>query len=157
MKTLLLLIILTIPAYSATVDYNGALTPLALIIDGEGWRGGIYTDTEGYATCGYGFRADLHPCERLTTPDQGIAYLQLILPIYTNIARDYHTDTNAVVNAVLTDLAYNIGQKINKFEDMLKALKEGNYQKAAYELRNSLYCEQTRTRCERNARILEQQ
>lgn len=155
---LVIFILLTQTAQAATVNFDQPITAYNLIVDAEGYHPTIYVDTTGNKTCGYGFQVRYHPdiCNVQDKYRHDI-YLHEIIPQYQLQAKAYHNSINPDVNAVLTDFAYNIGHKMFLFKKMRHALNVGDYKTAAKEMRNSNYCKQVKTRCERNARIIEQQ
>ena len=61
----------------------------------------------------------------------------------------------ADVKLVLMDMAYQMGiTGLFKFKNMLSAIKEGDYSRAADELLDSNYARQTQNRANRNADLL---
>lgn len=57
--------------------------------------------------------------------------------------------------AVLTDMAFNIGQsRLAGFKQMLAAIRAGQWQRARDELLDSAYAKQTKTRAVRNADVI---
>jgi lysozyme len=50
---------------------------------------------------------------------------------------------------VIIDMAFNLGLAgLFKFEKMIKALENYNYELAAYEMENSKWCKQVKSRCD---------
>lgn len=71
---------------------------------------------------------------------------------YNNL---YLSDLDAVRKAVIIDLIYNMGvYRVTKFRKMLDAISSRNYERAANELLNSEYAEQTKARAQVNADML---
>lgn len=154
MKTLFALIFLLLLTGLAQADQSA----VNLIMQGEGFKPYVYLDTTGNYTIGYGFKMNDDLYKRFgngISEKEAYKYLLEILPRYEGIAKQYHNSSNPAVNAVLTDIAYNIGYKINTFKKMQEALNNGDYIEAGAQLRDSKYCKQVKTRCSRNARILE--
>jgi GH24 family phage-related lysozyme (muramidase) len=59
-------------------------------------------------------------------------------------------------HAVLTDMAFNIGQhRLAQFTKMLAAIRKGDWQEASTQLLDSEYAHQTKTRAQKNAKVLE--
>lgn len=62
---------------------------------------------------------------------------------------------NEARRAVLTDMAFNIGQhRLEGFKNMLTAIRVSDWERAAAELLNSAYAAQTKTRAVKNAATL---
>lgn len=140
--------------HAATINYNGELSARGLIIDAEGLIKGNYTDSLGYKHCWYGFNDKYHPCDDIKNINQAQSYLNKLIIIASEKAKQYHNSPNPSINALLIDLYYNIGHRLHQFKKMRERLIQHDYEGAAYELEKSTWCEQTKTRCQRNVKIM---
>jgi lysozyme len=136
------------------------------IIEQEGFRDKVYTDTEGVLTFGYGHNIENNPIpprilktiinvgakegakELLEYDIQSVYFeLMVLLPWWERQPQD--------VKYVLFDLAFNMGvSKLKTFRKTLKFIKKGKYKKASKELLNSKYAMQVPNRAKNNATIL---
>jgi len=65
---------------------------------------------------------------------------------------NYAPNQPPTVTAALVDMAFNLGcGGLNEFQQMLSALESGNYQQAAQDAKDSLWCNQVGDRCSRDA------
>lgn len=131
---------------------------IKLIKSAEGFVPHPYMDTTGNTTIGYGFlMTDGLPNKM--TKKQADKYLNKILPYYIDIAKRFAGDQwnslNLARKAVLIDFSYNLGHRVDLFVKMRQKLNMGDFEGTAYEMQNSLWCKQVKTRCTRNVRIME--
>lgn len=125
-----------------------------LIKKHEGWRAKPYKDTTGHTTIGYGFNLDA-----LSMPKEvGELWLEILIEqIEYRLAHKVPgwTRLGAVRQAVLVDMAYNLGfDGFFSFELALKAIAAGDYEQAAREMLNSRWAKQVGTRADRLAAIM---
>lgn len=121
----------------------------------EGLRLKPYRDTEGYLTIGYGH--NLHEgisreqAELLLKSDLAQAVADL-----KEIFRERWAQFPKEIQVALIDMMFNLGKsKFLGFKKMIKALEEGDYRRAAEEMRDSLWCRQVKGRCEELAQLVE--
>lgn len=58
--------------------------------------------------------------------------------------------------SVIADMAFNLGcSRLKQFKRMKAAIEEQDYTKAAAEMRNSLWCRQVKTRCDRDIKCMQ--
>lgn len=119
----------------------------------EGFKNQVYKDTLGNLTVGYG----THLYEGKKIPQEAV--VAMFEFDYTISEKEYNnlylSDLDAVRKAVIIDLIYNMGvYRVTKFRKMLDAISSRNYERAANELLNSEYAEQTKTRAQVNADML---
>ncbi len=111
------------------------MNEIELIKKHEGFREDIYYDTVGVPTGGYG-----HAFLEGSRLPKNI-WKMIFNYDYRNAVNDYNSlelRLDAVRRAVIIDMLFNLGlNKFLTFKKMLDALKEGNYEKAAYEMFNS--------------------
>lgn len=111
----------------------------------EGFRDTIYEDTVGVLTVGWGHalhegsRFPEEACQMLFDMDFDIIlddYEQLGLPELDDVRR-----------GVLLDMLFNLGRpRLLKFKNMLAAIEEGDYDRAADEMLDSLWANQVGNR-----------
>lgn len=132
----------------------------------EGWRGNIYKDTVGVDTVGWGFNLQDPMVRRLMPKDvlDGKRELteQEAEPIFTDLyrraertAKDFVSDAvysrlPAKMQGILTDMAYNLGTKLNKFQNMKTAIVGGDMYRTAAEMKNSKWFGQTGNRSQKH-------
>lgn len=126
---------------------------IALLKIHEGFRGKPYQDTVGKTTIGYGRNltdkgVSEREAEGLLINDAAEATAKLT-------ALPYWPDLNEVRQAVLVDMAVNLGSAgVMKFHYMLDALEHQDYPRAAREMLNSKAAHQLPERYEALARML---
>lgn len=126
---------------------------ISFIKKNESYRNKIYLDTEGIPTGGYGtaFLVGKKYPQRIWEDLFNLDFLS-VEEDYTKLGLSDIDDNRQVV---IYDLLYNLGlTKLLKFKNMLEAIKNKDWDKAADELLNSTYAKQTKGRAERNSRIL---
>lgn len=116
----------------------------------EGLRLHPYPDTNGVATIGYGHA--IKAAEHFSSITQAQAD-SLLLSDLQQAERDARAlvasfDTLcAARQAVLIDLSFNMGKsKLSEFHHMLNAILQNNFVNAAYQMRNSDWYNQVKTR-----------
>lgn len=146
-----------------------------LIKAGEGFSATEYICPAGYNTIGYGRNLYTNPITYIEQAKYTIGDINLLgspLNITKEIAsewvaeeaqhlyerlqsKDYFCHLNDARQAVLIDMAYNMGfGKLQKFNKMKLALVEEDYERAAAEMRDSLWFKQVKSRGERNVKIM---
>ena len=118
----------------------------------EGWRSKPYNDTEGILTIGYGFNI-----AQGITREEGEALLDIRLKkVFTDaILLDEFAYLNEVRQIVIIDMIYNMGlQGVKKFKKMRKAIKDGDWEKAADEMLDSRWAKQVGERATELAEIM---
>lgn len=118
----------------------------------EGFREEIYKDTLGNLTVGWG----THLYEGKKLPKEALE--AMFEYDYQKAIKEYNSlglDLDEARRAVIIDMIYNMGlPKLLGFKNMLAALRNGDYNKAAIELLDSNYARQVKTRAIKNAEIL---
>lgn len=110
----------------------------------EGFSDKVYTCTQGVPTIGYGFTS-LSEDEAEAVLDIKINKLRLKVGSFL-IAQKISLDSFRT--DVLIDMAYQLGfYGMAKFNNMLSALRDMDYDKAAEEMLDSVWCDQTPERC----------
>lgn len=127
----------------------------------EGFRSKPYKDVNGQAV-GYGFNLDANPeikvgKEGMTKEEADKIFDRLYLKA-EGIAKKYATaknweELNDDQKAVLTDLAYNMGNKIYKFKKARTALIENDHIKFTKELKKSKWYFQVGNRAKENIKL----
>ncbi|GIV82226.1 MAG: lysozyme [Anaerolineae bacterium] len=118
---------------------------LELLRRHEGLRLRPYRDTTGHLTIGYGRNLDAKgisqaEAEFLLAND----FEQAVRDARSLVDLDALDDVRA---AVLVDMAFNLGRRrLSGFRRMLEALHQGDWPRAAYEMRDSLWAQQVKTR-----------
>ncbi len=125
----------------------------ALLIRHEGLRTHPYRDIVGKLTIGVGRNLD----------DVGITVEEAMFLLENDIRKairdleafDFFDKLDDVRQAVLIDMIFNLGKgKFMTFKRMIRALKEGNYDKAAEEMETSKWCNQVGNRCKELVRMM---
>ena len=109
----------------------------------EGFRGDVYKDSLGFNTVGYGTKMPISKMEATTLLRtrlmKKIDELTLKEPSFNTMPDD--------IREVLCEMSYQMGVNgVLKFRKMWKALKEGNYERAADEMLDSRWAKQTPSR-----------
>lgn len=121
----------------------------------EGFRRTPYKDTEGILTVGIGFNLDDVGLSRA----ESLVILEGRLEALRGKLRDKFVPfrhLNAVRQAVLVDMAYNLGlRRLTLFRRMWNALDEGDYRTAAVEMLDSKWATQVGPRAKRLAYMME--
>ena len=126
-----------------------------LIIKHEGFRDKVYTDTTGHLTLGYGHNIE----DRPITQHAGSVILDddlmWFLPKLTQTF-SFFNDLDFSRKSVLIDMAYNLGlQGLLEFKEMLEAIEQKDYEKAAKEMLQSRWAAQVGARAIEDAYIME--
>ena len=137
---------------------------LALIRYHEGLRRKVYDDATGHGivpgakvtghpTIGYGRALDV----RGITTDEANYLLQNDIVIARAAAGQYpwFRDLNEPRQAVIVDMIHNLGAKgFSKFRRTIRAIDQGDYERAAVEMLSSLWAEQVGKRATHLAGIM---
>ena len=59
---------------------------------------------------------------------------------------EWYRDLNRLRQKVIIDMFYNLGNDLFEFEKMIRAIKEGNFERAAAEMKDSKWHDQVKTR-----------
>ena len=126
----------------------------------EGFRDHIYKDTEGFATIGWG-----HKVVYEDNFEEGKTYskeeLQEVFEKDLNkaigLARQLMEENDVrdlptTAQHTITEMCFQLGKSgVSKFRNMWKALQEGNFIGASYEMLDSKWNKQTPNRCKKLA------
>jgi len=140
----------------------------------EGFSPIIYKDTKGKKTIGYGFNIDdpymasLIPKDVLSgkrplTKEEADRIFDKRYEIAQKdaskfIGEDKVNKLPAPVRATITDMSYNLGSsKLSEFKKFKSAIREGDTQKAAEELKNSKWYEQVGERSKEHYNTIKSQ
>ena len=127
----------------------------AHLVEFEGLRLMPYHCTSGKLTIGVGRNLD----DRGITEDEAMILLANDIKIVQEelLARwDWMSDLPPRAQMVVMDLAFNMGVPgLSNFQNMLRDLKDGNWQGAAINLLDSRYAKQVGRRAIYNAHLLE--
>ncbi len=109
----------------------------------EGFREQPYLDTRGIPTIGYGFNMKANPgLPAYMTPEQAQPLFNKFYGEADQRARKfvgssvYDSLTPNQMN-ILTDMAYNLGDRLNGFERMRAAIQKKNNKKVIREMKDS--------------------
>ena len=110
----------------------------------EGFKEYPYKDTEGVLTIGYGWNLEANGlpkdvCEELL--EEKVYTLEKQLE-----KLEWYRDLNRVRQKVIIDMFYNLGNDLFEFEKMIRAIKEGDFERAAAEMEDSKWHDQVKTR-----------
>jgi lysozyme len=155
---------------------NGIIKPLDLgqLQSDEGFKKGVYKDTEGIKTIGYGFNleragaqealdaagikkslGDLKSGKLQLTKEEADRLMRGEYPHFADAAKRYvgkETWSKLTLDRqkILTNMAYNMGEKgLNQFNDLRTALQKGDYEQAGEEMMSSKWAGQVKGRADR--------
>lgn len=122
----------------------------------EGYVTEIYLCSEGYPTFGIGHMVTEDDMEH-TWPVGTPVTDERILDVFAKDCEAAYTDACAIflnleshpmdVQRVVVNMAFNLGRsRLGKFKNMISAVNEGNYPKAADEMVDSRWYRQVKTR-----------
>lgn len=112
-----------------------------LLIKHEGFKNHLYKDSKGKWTIGIGHNVD----------DLGIKDQFILSIFYDDVddhmkfltSFDWYLELDENRKCALFDMAFNLGDKnFEKFEQMIEALKEKDFERAAQEILNSQYAKE---------------
>jgi GH24 family phage-related lysozyme (muramidase) len=127
----------------------------------EGWRGNTYKDTRGNPTIGWGFNLkdslvkslvplDVQQGKRELTQAEAIPIFNKLYERAESTARDYIGDNfdklPEQIKNIVTDMSYNMGDKVKGFEDMKKAILTGDSQGIGFAMKDSKWFKQVGNR-----------
>jgi lysozyme len=147
------------------------LTNQGFISENEGFRQNIYKDTMGRNTIGSGFNIDDETVRKLIprdvlsgkrpiTTDENNAILSKLTKRAENdaqtfVGKDTFNKLSREQKLGLTDMAFNLGlTKLNKFDELRKALVLGDNERAGIEVLDSEYAKQVPGRARANANLM---
>lgn len=119
----------------------------------EGFEDKPYHCPAGYLTIGFGFNLESTPMPRKVAE----YWLNLIIRDIGDklAAYDWFVDLDFARKVVIYDMTYQMGLSgMLAFKNMISALSNKDFDKAAKELMDSLYARQTPNRAQRNYQIL---
>lgn len=126
-----------------------------LIKEAEGFAERPVEDTDGTLVIGYGH--NLQRGRPITPTTAEVLLEQDLIPIYLSLNKKLPQwrEWPALVQAVLVDMAYNLGVAgVMKFKQMLAAIEEGDPERAHAAIMHSRYAQQVPSRARRNARLI---
>jgi GH24 family phage-related lysozyme (muramidase) len=150
----------------------GCQTALQLIEQAEGFRACTYVDTTGHRTICYGFNLevgsarsrvegvggnwnDVYNNNGCLSNSQCVQLLSAEVTIATGNAQRIFGTQCPCIQAVLIDMTYNMGLSgMSSFTTFNSLITSHNWAAAASDIRGTLWCRQTGTRCTRNAGII---
>ena len=121
----------------------------------EGFRSTPYTDTTGNPTIGYGFNMNANPglpqqMDQQTADQYFQQYYKKASQTAQQFAGDNWGDLTDSQKAVLTDMAYNLHDKLFKFQHMQKALQNGDDTGVEREMKHSDWYGQVKSRAKQD-------
>ena len=155
---------------------GGIIKPLDLgqLQSDEGFKKGVYKDTEGIKTIGYGFNleragakealdaagikkslGDLKSGKLQLTKEEADRLMRGEYPHFADAAKRYvgkETWNKLTLDRqkILTNMAYNMGETgLNQFNDLRTALQKGDYEQAGEEMMSSKWAGQVKGRADR--------
>jgi lysozyme len=126
----------------------------------EGFRDHIYKDTEGFATIGWGHKVvyeDNFEEGKTYTKEELQEVFDKDLNNAIGLARQLMEENDVrdlptTAQHTLTEMCFQLGKSgVSKFRNMWKALQEGNFIGASYEMLDSKWNKQTPNRCKKLA------
>tara|TARA_B100000424_G_C22809180_1_gene433490 strand:+ start:335 stop:793 length:459 start_codon:yes stop_codon:yes gene_type:complete len=137
----------------------------------EGFRDTIYKDSLGFATIGYGhlvkesdsFEENVqYPQEMLESifeDDYNIALDGANVLIESNLGSHQYKalpqKKKNIIKGVIVEMVFQLGVAgVGKFRNMFSNLDECNFEEASNEMQDSLWYEQTKSRCKKLSGII---
>jgi lysozyme len=126
----------------------------------EGFKDHIYKDTEGFATIGWGHKVvyeDNFEEGKTYTKEELQEVFDKDLNKAIGLARQLMEENDVrdlptTAQHTLTEMCFQLGKSgVSKFRNMWKALQEGNFIGASYEMLDSKWNKQTPNRCKKLA------
>ena len=126
----------------------------------EGFRDHVYKDTEGFATIGWGHKVvyeDNFEEGKTYTKEELQEVFDKDLNNAIGLARQLMEENDVrdlptTAQHTLTEMCFQLGKSgVSKFRNMWKALQEGNFIGASYEMLDSKWNKQTPNRCKKLA------
>ena len=120
----------------------------------EGWRDKAYQDSEGIWTIGYGTNLQ----ELKIDKQQGEQWLELQIQEATLGAGRFPEFAllNAVREDVFIEMVYNMGPgRVAGFRNMLRAIRDGEWEEAAIEMLDSKWARQVGRRARTLAKLMD--
>lgn len=118
----------------------------AELIQEEGLSLKVYIDSLGNKTIGVGHR--VYDDTQIITLELASQYLRSDIDNAYQICREIpcFNSLDGIRQYPLISMAFNMGKKIYSFKKMIKALENRDYELASYEMKNSLWHNQVKTR-----------
>jgi lysozyme len=130
------------------------MTVKDLILKHEELRLKPYRDTVGKLTIGVGRNLD----DVGISEDEAMHMLENDIKRCENELKEIFENFDELpdnVKTVLTDMIFNLGKtRFLGFKNMIQAIKENDFKRAAKEAKNSRWCRQVKTRCEDDYNLL---
>jgi lysozyme len=134
---------------SLQIDSGQSLTKF-----NEGYREGIYLDSRGYPTTGYGMCLDSSRTYKSISEYHETQFLKNYSETERNFDR-FGIQLDPVRKAAVVDLIYNLGfNKFLRFNNTISALRTGAWHIAAEHLKDSLWYQQVGDRAERICNLI---
>ena len=123
-------------------------------MDNEGYREGVYLDSLGYPTTGYGFCLDSSLVYQSVKDWHEHKFREMYKRAETD-CESYRFDLDPVRHAAVCDLLYNLGpNRFAKFFGFIAALRAKNWEAAVHSLENSLWWKQVGRRGPRITKLI---
>ena len=126
----------------------------------EGFRDHVYMDTEGFRTIGWGHKVvhedNFEDGKTYTKEELQEVFdndLRKALGLARQLMEEFDVrDLPTTAQHTITEMVYQLGKSgVSKFRNMWKALQEGNFIGASYEMLDSKWNKQTPNRCKKLA------
>jgi GH24 family phage-related lysozyme (muramidase) len=128
----------------------------ALTQDNEGYVEGIYLDSLGFPTCGFGKLLD----GRMAYKSVREWHEKIFYEEYSKAEAEYEKmgfDLDSIRRAAVVDLLYNLGpNRFSKFNGFIAALKMRDWGSAVNSLENSLWYRQVGRRGPRITKLIKE-
>lgn len=146
----------------------------SMMVENEGYRPKMYTDTKGKRTIGVGLNLE-EPMNRQFLKEEGIDINEIfkgrelndreIKGLYNRSLKQAFKDASTFdpnfasrpeeAKKAIVDMSFNLGlTKLKKFKKMNEGLQENNYGKAADEMVNSLWYNDVKSRGPRTVKLM---
>ncbi|MEM4066715.1 MAG: hypothetical protein QXV17_07635, partial [Candidatus Micrarchaeaceae archaeon] len=113
----------------------------------EGFRENWYKDSLGNETIGYGFTKPFLQAQNITiknTIEEKEAF-KIVFDWVEHNLHEFIYHSKSVIIALL-DMLYNLGNQLYSFDTFFEYLKDKNYTMASYDLTQTLWTRQVKTR-----------
>ena len=129
----------------------------------EGFRDHVYIDTEGFRTIGWGHKVvhedNFEDGKTYTKEELQEVFdndLRKALGLARQLMEEFDVrDLPTTAQHTITEMVFQLGKSgVSKFRNMWKALQEGNFIGASYEMLDSKWNKQTPNRCKKLADLM---
>ena len=127
----------------ADIGEGFGMDGMGMTKDFEGFEPNVYKDSRGYDSIGYGFNLEAYPKAKTRNMTRKMAD-EFFVPVYKNAEKkamkfsgNRWESLTPKQKAIVTDMSYNLGDKLFDFKDMRKAMMSGDDMGVVREMKDS--------------------